>query len=56
VIQFYFMPYRRLKRSTRPAVSTIRCSPVKNGWQWLHTSTRSCGFVARVSHVLPQAQ
>jgi hypothetical protein len=24
-------PYRRLNLSTRPAVSTMRCSPVKKG-------------------------
>src|SRR5436305_7684736 len=29
---------RRMNRSTWPAVSTIRCSPVKNGWHLLHRS------------------
>ena len=32
---------RRWNRSTWPAVSTIICLPVKNGWQLLQTSTRS---------------
>jgi hypothetical protein len=27
------LPYRRANFSTRPAVSTNFCSPVKNGWQ-----------------------
>jgi hypothetical protein len=27
-------PYFCRKRSTRPAVSTIFCLPVKNGWQF----------------------
>ena len=34
--------YLRLKRSTRPAVSTSFCLPVKNGWQIEQISTWSC--------------
>ena len=30
--EIYFFPYFLLKRSTRPAVSTRRWVPVKNGW------------------------
>src|SRR5215470_9538878 len=46
------------KRSTRPAVSTSFCLPVKNGWQLEQISTRSMFplIVERVSKVLPQAQ
>ena len=45
-----------LKRSTRPAVSTNFCLPVKNGWQLLHISTLILPTVLRVVNVLPQAQ
>jgi len=45
-----------LNRSTRPAASTIRCSPVKNGWHLLHTSTFNMGWVEPVLKLLPQAQ
>ena len=46
------------KRSTRPAVSTSFCLPVKNGWQLEQISTRSISpfMVERVWKVLPQAQ
>lgn len=47
---------RLLKRSTRPAVSTMRCSPVKNGWQAEQTSVCRFGLVERVVNVLPQEQ
>src|SRR5579863_6529219 len=33
--------YFFVKRSTRPAVSTSFCLPVKNGWQFEQISTRS---------------
>src|SRR5437773_12520680 len=43
------------KRSTRPAVSTSFCLPVKNGWQFEQISTCTVSFtVARVSITLPQ--
>src|SRR5271154_3542326 len=50
--------YFFVKRSTRPAVSTSFCLPVKNGWQFEQISTRICWplNVERVSNVLPQAQ
>src|SRR6202007_3073389 len=46
------------KRSTRPAVSTSFCLPVKKGWQFEQISTRSISplMVERVWKVLPQAQ
>ena len=47
---------RLLKRSTRPAVSTMRCSPVKKGWQAEQTSVCRLGLVERVVNVLPQEQ
>src|SRR5687768_16106809 len=34
----------------------MRCSPVKNGWQLEHTSTRISAFVERVRHSLPHEQ
>lgn len=46
---------RRIKRSTCPAVSTMRCVPVKNGWQLEHISTLSIGFVDLVVKLFPQA-
>jgi hypothetical protein len=50
--------YFLLKRSTRPAVSSSFCLPVKNGWQLEQISTfRSWPFIVeRVWKVLPQAQ
>jgi hypothetical protein len=46
------------KRSTRPAVSTSFCLPVKKGWQLEQISTRSISplMVERVWKVWPQAQ
>src|SRR5215469_15767293 len=46
------------KRSTRPAVSTSFCLPVKKGWQLEQISTRSILplMVERVWKVFPQAQ
>lgn len=41
--------------STRPAVSIMRCSPVKNGWQLEQTSTLMFGFVEAVLCTAPQA-
>jgi len=49
--------YLRRKRSTRPAVSTSFCLPVKKGWQAEQISTlMSPLWVERVIKVLPQAQ
>ena len=42
--------YFRRNRSTRPAVSTRRCLPVKKGWHWAHTSTWIDVAVERVSN------
>ena len=50
------LPMRRIKRSTWPAVSTMRCSPVKNGWQLLQRSVFSTSLVDIVCQLLPQAQ
>src|SRR6185312_3459236 len=50
------LAYLRRKRSTRPAVSTRRCLPVKNGWQAEQISTwMSPLWVDRVSKLFPQA-
>lgn len=43
-------------RSTRPAVSTNFCLPVKNGWQTEQMSTPKLARVDRVVNLLPQAQ
>ena len=49
--------YLRRKRSTRPAVSTRRCLPVKNGWQLEQISTLIFPlWVERVSKLLPHEQ
>src|SRR5580692_6163718 len=50
--------YFLVKRSTRPAVSSSFCLPVKNGWQFEQISTRrnSPFIVDRVGKVCPQAQ
>jgi hypothetical protein len=48
-------PYFCRKRSTRPAVSTSFCFPVKNGWQALQMSVWISATVERVWNVLPQA-
>lgn len=50
------MRNRRLKRSTLPSVSTMRCSPVKNGWHSLQISTCSSGLVEPVVYDLPHEQ
>src|SRR5207248_7787234 len=51
------LAYLRRKRSTRPAVSTSFCLPVKNGWQAEQISTwMSPRWVERVPNTLPQAQ
>jgi hypothetical protein len=47
--------YFAVKRSTRPAGSTIFCLPVKNGWQFEQISTVMPGRVERVSMTFPQA-
>src|SRR5262249_54793926 len=49
------LPYLRLKRSTRPAVSTSFCLPVKKGWHAEQISTWIDGTVERVSTTLPHA-
>ena len=57
----FFLPrvalYFFSNRSTRPAVSTNFCRPVKNGWQEEQISTRMSPLcVERVLKVCPQAQ
>jgi hypothetical protein len=52
----FFRPYRRWKRSMRPAVSISFCFPVKNGWQAEHISNLISDLVERVSNLFPQAQ
>src|SRR5882757_8784274 len=48
------LAYLRRKRSTRPAVSTSFCLPVKNGWQAEQISTwMSPLWVERVSNPVP---
>jgi hypothetical protein len=54
--KLYVPPNFLLNRSTRPAVSTNFCLPVKNGWQLLQMSTVSLACVLRVVNVFPQAQ
>jgi hypothetical protein len=54
--KLYVPPNFLLNRSTRPAVSTNFCFPVKNGWQALQISTLILASVLRVVNVLPQAQ
>jgi len=52
-----FSAYLRRKRSTRPAVSTRRCLPVKNGWQLEQISKLILPLcVERVSKVFPHEQ
>src|ERR1051325_5611953 len=49
--------YFRRKRSTRPAVSTSFCLPVKNGWQLEQISRLMLPlWVERVVKVFPHAQ
>ena len=50
--------YFLVKRSTRPAVSTSFCLPVKKGWQFEQISTFSLSplMVERVVKLWPQAQ
>ena len=51
------LAYLRRKRSTRPAVSTRRCLPVKNGWQLEQISKLIRPlWVERVSKVFPHEQ
>ena len=45
---------RRFSLSTLPSVSTMRCSPVKKGWHWLHISTCNSGLVEPVVYEAPQ--
>jgi hypothetical protein len=44
------------KRSTRPAVSTSFCLPVKNGWHCAQMSVWISAWVERVWYVFPHAQ
>ena len=44
------------KRSTRPAVSTIFCLPVKKGWHFEQISIRVAAWVERVWMTSPHAQ
>jgi hypothetical protein len=53
--QLVVFPYFCRKRSTRPAVSTSFCLPVKNGWQTLQMSVWISAIVERVWNVLPHA-
>src|SRR6476620_11516581 len=51
------LAYLRRKRSTRPAVSTSFCLPVKNGWQLEQISRLMLPlWVDRVVNVFPHAQ
>ena len=51
-----FFAYLRRKRSIRPAVSSIFCLPVKNGWQLEQISTwMSPLWVERVVKEFPHA-
>jgi hypothetical protein len=54
--KLYVPPNFLLNRSTRPAVSTNFCLPVKNGWHMLQISTLILADVLRVTNVFPQAQ
>ena len=49
-------PYFFSKRSTRPAVSTIFCLPVKKGWHFEQISIRVAVCVERVWMISPHAQ
>jgi hypothetical protein len=40
----------------RPAVSIMRCWPVKNGWHFEQISTAKSPLVEKVSMTMPQAQ
>src|SRR5580700_11043444 len=51
-----FLPYRFWKRSTRPAVSTNFCVPVKNGWHFEQMPMRMSLRVDFVLMMLPHAQ
>jgi hypothetical protein len=51
----FVFPYFLLNRSTRPAVSTSFCLPVKKGWHFEQISRWISGFVDRVLKVSPHA-
>jgi len=53
-LAFWFWYFWR-NRSTRPAVSTSFCLPVKYGWQALQMSVWISAWVERVTNVLPHA-
>src|ERR1700732_5621542 len=59
-LRLYFLTafsYFRRKRSTRPAVSTSFCLPVKNGWQLEQISRLMAPlWVDRVTNAFPHAQ
>src|SRR5207249_6880499 len=50
-----FRAYFLWNFSTRPAVSTSFCRPVKNGWHLEQIATRRFGTVERVGYVAPHA-
>jgi hypothetical protein len=54
--KLYVPPNFLLNFSTRPAVSTNFCLPVKNGWHAEQMSTLIRAIVLRVVNVLPHAQ
>src|SRR5882724_12618388 len=53
---FVFLAYRFWKRSTRPAVSTNFCVPVKKGWHFEQMPMRMSFRVERVLRIFPHAQ
>jgi hypothetical protein len=53
---FVFFAYRFWKRSTRPAVSTNFCVPVKKGWHLEQMPIRMSFRVERVLRMFPHAQ
>ena len=50
----FFFANLRLNFSTRPALSTSFCLPVKNGWHIEQISTFICGTVERVVNKTPR--
>ncbi len=53
---FFAAAWRFLKRSTRPAVSMVFSSPVKNGWHELQISTSIFGIVEPTANFSPHEQ
>src|SRR5690606_17811123 len=52
LLRSYLMLYFFLKRSTRPAVSTSCCLPVKNGCEALEISTSNIGYSLPSSYLI----